>query len=158
MSEKPQPPAPAKGGRSKMLLVAGAVVAVVAGGAGYWFMQRPAAAEQAHHEEPAPKRGIVGFDPFVVNLADQGVSRFLRASVQLVVKDPEQATEMEESKVDLMQARSAVLDVLSTQKSDVLVTPEGKAALRASILEKLHGTLHEIEVVDVLFSDFVVQF
>jgi flagellar FliL protein len=157
MRETPETP-PATGGRSKLLLIGGVVVALAGGGAGYWFLQRPAAAEEAHHEEPAPKRGIVAFDPFVVNLADKGVSRFLRVSVQLVVKDAEQAAEMEESKVVLMQARSAMLDVLTTQTSEVLVTPEGKTKLRADIIGALHHAIEEFEVVDVLFSDFVVQF
>ncbi len=78
--------------------------------------------------------------------------------MQLVVRDAGQAAEMEESKVALMQARSAMLEVLTTQTSDVLVTPEGKAALRAAIIEKLGHVVEEFEVVDVLFSDFVVQF
>jgi len=151
--------APARAGRGKLPLIAGAVVLTLsAGGAGYFFLMKPAAPAEAAQPEPAPKRGIVSFDPFVVNLADPGVSRFLRASLQLVVKDAAQAAEMTESKVALMQARSAMLEVLTTQTSDVLVTPEGKARLRASIIEKLGHTVHEFEVVDVLFSDFVVQF
>jgi flagellar FliL protein len=159
MSETPKtPPKPAKG-RGTLPLIAGAVVLLaIGGGAGYWFLQKPASAESAEHHEPAPKRGIVEFDPFVVNLADPGVSRFLRVSMQLVVKDAAQATEMEESKVVLMQARSAMLEVLTTQTSDVLVTPEGKAKLRAALIEKLDHVTEEFEVVDVLFSDFVVQF
>lgn len=157
MSDTPKTPPPAKG-RGKLPLIAGAVVLLAAGGGGYWFLQKPAAAESAEHAAPAPKRGIVAFDPFVVNLADPGVSRFLRVSMQLVVKDAAQATEMEESKVALMQARSAMLEVLTTQTSDVLVTTEGKARLRAALIEKLDHVAEEFEVVDVLFSDFVVQF
>lgn len=159
MSDTPQTPPPAKA-RGRLPLIAGIAALVIAGGgAGYWFLQKPAAAaEEAAHPEPASARGLVSFDPFVVNLADPGVSRFLRVSMQLVVKDPAQATEMEESKVALMQARSAMLEVLTTQTSDVLVTPEGKTKLRADIIERLGHAVEEFEVVDVLFSDFVVQF
>ena len=56
------------------------------------------------------------------------------------------------------QTRSAMLEVLTTQTSDVLVTPEGKAKLRAALIEKLGHATEEFEVVDVLFSDFVVQY
>ncbi len=158
MSDTPNTP-PAKGGRLKLFVIVGIVVALVGGGGAYWFLQKPVeAADEAHHEEPPPTRGLVSFDPFVVNLADPGVSRFLRVSMQLVVKDAEHATELEESKVAMMQARSAILDLLTTQTSDVLVTTEGKGKLRAAIIEKLHTTIEEFEVVDVLFSDFVVQF
>jgi flagellar FliL protein len=158
MSDTPKTPPPEKG-RGKLPLIAGAVALLAAGGgASYWFLLKPAPAESAAHAAPAPKRGIVSFDPFVVNLADPGGSRFLRLSMQLVVKDAAQATEMEESKVALMQARSATLEVLTTQTSDVLVTPEGKAKLRAALIEKLGHVAEEFEVVDVLFSDFIVQF
>jgi flagellar basal body-associated protein FliL len=44
------------------------------------------------------------------------------------------------------------------QLADTLVTPEGKVTLRQTIAERVAEALHEIEVVDVLFSDFVVQF
>lgn len=158
MSNAPDPTPPAKG-RGKLPFIAAAAVLLVAGAGGaYWFTQKPASAEEAHHEAPAPKRGIVSFDPFVVNLADTAAPRFLRVSLQLVLKDAVQATEMEESKVALMQARSAILEVLTTQTSDVLVTPEGKTKLRAAIVEKAGRAVQEFEVVDVLFSDFVVQF
>ncbi len=157
MSTAPQtPPSP----RSRKLpLVAGITALALAGGGGaYWFLQKPASAEETAHAEPPPKRGLVSFDPFVVNLADPGATRFLRVSMQLVVRDAAQAAEMEESQVALMQARSAMLEVLTTQTSDVLVTPEGKAKLRAAIIERLGHVVEEFEVVDVLFSDFVVQF
>jgi len=155
---EPQTPPPAKGSKKLPLIAGAAALVLAAAGGAYWFTQSPASAEEAAHEAPAPKRGIVSFDPFVVNLADTAAARFLRVSLQLVVKDAAQATEMEESKVALMQARSAILEVLTTQTSDVLVTPEGKATLRSAIVEKVSHAVEEVEVVDVLFSDFVVQF
>ena len=94
----------------------------------------------------------------MVNLADSNVSRFLRVSLQLVVGDEAQAEKLKESKVALMQARSAILELLTMQKSDTLVTAEGKAALRAAIVERVSEAVKPSEVVDVLFSDFVVQF
>jgi flagellar basal body-associated protein FliL len=57
----------------------------------------------------------------------------------------------------LMRARSAILEVLTTQTSDVLVTADGKTALRESIKEHI-AEAAEAQVIDVLFSDFVVQF
>jgi len=151
----------AKGGSKK--LVIGAVLLAALGGGGYWWKGRqlePEAEASAtkKHEVPASARGLVTFDPFVANLADQGGRRFVRATVQLVVANAEVAKEMAESPVMLMQARSVVLDLLTQQVADALVTSEGKAALRKAIAEQLAEALGEIEIVDVLFSDFVVQF
>lgn len=101
---------------------------------------------------------MVSFEPFVVNLADTDASRFLRVKVQLVVGSPEEATQMAESPVKLGRARSAILELLTTQQSATLVTQEGKAALRKAIAEQVKPGIGEIEIVDVLFSDFVVQF
>ena len=154
-------PVAKSGGKSKLIVIGGVVLAL-AGGGGYWWKTHQAAAAPAESaappEVPASKRGLVTFDPFVANLADEGGRRFVRATVQLVVANAEVAKEIDESKVMLMQARAVILDELTQQVADGLVTPEGKAALRKAIAERVAESLHEIEVVDVLFSDFVVQF
>jgi len=158
--------APAKP-KSKLPLIAGAAVLVLAGagGGGYWWWSHrapadPKAAEAAaKEEEHAPEdAGIVGFDPFVANLADEGGTRFLRASLKLVVAGAEKAKEVEESAVEKAQLQSAILETLTVHTAEQLVTPEGKAALKKEILEKSGHLLHSAKVTDVLFTEFVVQF
>jgi flagellar FliL protein len=154
-------PAPKQG--KKSVLVIGLAAVLVLGGIGggaFWWTNRAQAAEPQAEATPADteERGIVVFEPFVVNLADTGVSRFLRVKIQLVVGNAEQAEEMEKSPVKLSRARSAMLELLTTQTSETLVTPEGKAALRKAIAEQVGQGLTHVEIVDVLFSDFVVQF
>jgi flagellar FliL protein len=151
--------APAKG-KSKLPLIGGVVVLLAAVGGGlYWWNGRHVAEPAVEAKEiPPSARGLVSFEPFVANLADPGGTRFVRTTVQLVVADALHATEMAETPVLVMQARAIILELLTTQTADVLVTLEGKAALRKAIAERVHEALHEIEVIDVLFSDFVVQF
>ncbi len=151
----------AKGGSKNKLFVIGGVVLALAGGGYYWKTQ--AAASDDTHEAAskavsAKERGLVSFEPFVANLADEGGQRFVRATVQLIVATAPMAAEMTETPVLTMQARAIILELLATQKAETLVTPEGKVALRQAIAERIAETLHELEVVDVLFSDFVVQF
>jgi len=146
------------------MFIIGGVVAALAGGGYYYKTAQAAAAEgDAEHKAEArgvssKERGLVSFEPFVANLADPGGQRFVRATVQLVVGNAEMALEMTETPVLTMQARAIILELLATQNADNLVTPEGKVALRQAIAERVAEALHEIEVVDVLFSDFVVQF
>jgi flagellar FliL protein len=160
-------PAPKRNSK-KLLITGGSVVIVlaIAGGAAFWWSQRAqaqtttTAPEAEHHEakeDEGAEPGIVSFDPFVVNLADPAASRFLRVKVQLVVGDAHEAEAFMKSTVKLSRARSAILELLTTQTSEVLVTPDGKKELRKAISEGLEKTLH-VKVVDVLFSDFVVQF
>lgn len=147
------------------MIIGGAAVVVLAavGGGAFWWSQKAQAQtpaeshESASHEDDGAERGIVSFEPFVVNLADTAASRFLRVKVQLVVEDVEIAEGIEKSPVKVSRARSAILELLTTQTSEVLVTPEGKAELRKAITEGVGKSLGA-EVLDVLFSDFVVQF
>lgn len=154
--------APAKKSSGKLIIIA--VVAVVVlggGGAGFWWWSRPAHAEGAaaekKHEAAAEAGGIVPLEPFTVNLADGG-SRFLRTSLKLVVSDEKAAEKISKNEVLLTRMRSAILELLTQQKADALVTAEGKTELKKSICEHLSPMTGGTEVTDVLFSDFVVQF
>ena len=147
--------------RGKLVPITAGLVLLGAGAGGaWWWSTRQAAGTAAaeHVEVPLSQRGLVAFEPFVVNLADPGGTRFVRATVQVVVGTAAQAAEIAETPVVMAQARARILELLATQTADVLVTADGKAALRKGIGEALTGALHETEVVDVLFSDFVVQF
>jgi flagellar basal body-associated protein FliL len=57
-----------------------------------------------------------------------------------------------------MQARSAILELLTLQTSDRLATPDGKATLKKAIVDRIFTVMDGLKVVDVLFSDFVIQY
>lgn len=151
-----------KGGKAKLFIIGGVIVVLLGGGglAAYFTLKKPAdpnAPAEVKKEEPAAT-GIISFEPFVVNLADTGGQRFLRISVRLIVADETEAKEIQESEVKVMRLRSAILELLTAQTSDHIVTPDGKAALKKEIAEKAAHIVEPIEVSDVLFSDFVVQY
>lgn len=151
-------PPPVGKGRGKLLPLLLSVLLLGGGGGGaYWyFVARPAAAGVTP-AEPEPT-GIAALEPFVVNLADPGGSRFLRVSLALVVKDERAAAELGEDPIVKSRIRSSLIELLTQQRSDVLVTPDGKAALKAAIKNQVSHAAHAVEVSDVLFSEFVVQF
>jgi flagellar basal body-associated protein FliL len=51
-----------------------------------------------------------------------------------------------------------VLELLAQQTATALVTPEGKAAMKAAIISRAQEALDGGKIADVLFSEFVVQF
>lgn len=169
---KPAPEPKKKGGALKWVLLAVVLLLVMGGGGGgYWyFVMRPqaaaAAADPAAAEQEAAKKqghgsggAALKFDPFVVNLADAGGVRYLRLGLSLVIDGTEEdAKHLEETKVPLLRIRSAVLDLLSQQLSEQVVTTEGKQALKHAIQEQAGAVLAPVEVTDVLFTEFVVQF
>lgn len=146
-----------KKGKGKLLLIVGILLIAGAGGGGYWWLSRGAAAATSA-EVPLSERGLLTFEPFMVNLADEGGSRFLKANIQLVLEDDEKALHASETPVIVSRVRSDILELLTQQEAPTLVTPEGKQELKAAIKERAKLALPETEVVDVLFSEFVVQF
>lgn len=145
-----------KRGRGLMMVV---LVLVLAGGGGgvYWWLSRTPV-EAAPREVPLSERGLVPFDPFMVNLADGGGNRFLKVNLQLVLEDVRSADHVLQTPVVTSRVRSEILELLTQQTGASLVTPEGKAALKQNIAERLDGVLDGGKVIDVLFSEFVVQF
>ena len=138
------------------------VLVVIAGGGGagaYWYFNRSSPTGEAKAPEPeaAPAPGMVELEPFVVNLADAGGQRFVRVSMKLLTYDEEQAAEVKEDAVVKAKLRSVLLDLLSTQNAETLVTPEGKTALKKAIAERAAHASHELKVTDVLFVEFIVQ-
>jgi len=153
---------PAKtAGRSRLLIMILAAFIVLGGGgaAAYYMMRGPA---QPGHEAPVVAKvvepGLLSLEPFTVNLADTGGSRFLRLSIRLVIESPAAAEKAQKNDVLLVRVRSGILELLAQQKADSLVTPEGKTALKVAIAERAQHVLEGTKVIDVLFSDFVVQF
>jgi flagellar protein FliL len=157
----PVTPVPKKSGGSKKVVVLLVVVLLLAGGTGgawWWHTRTAAAAVPEPAETPLSERGLVTFEPFLVNLADAGGSRFLKINLQLVVGTAESAEHIQKTPVLLMPLRSAILEVLTQQSAPVLVTTEGKQALKTAIKAHVSPLLADQKVLDVLFSEFVVQF
>jgi len=140
----------------KKILILVVAVLVLAGGAGgtWWWMRRPVEAKAPSLEE----RGLVSFEPFLVNLADEGANRYLKVTLGLVLETAEAAKHVEETPVVVSRLRSDILELLTEQSSTQLVSAVGKQALKAAIKTRLSEALEHKEVVDVLFSEFVVQF
>jgi flagellar basal body-associated protein FliL len=145
------------------MLSAVGVLLIGGGGAGAYLMAKratPADAGGEKHEKteaPEAARGVLSFEPFVVNLTDKGGARLLRLTVRLLV-DAEAAEHLSKDEVVMVRTRSAILELLAEQSSDQLVTAAGKAELKKAILERADTVLAPKKVADVLFSDFVVQF
>jgi len=148
-----------KGGMKTMILIVVALLVVGGGGGGaWWWMHRGGAVEAAPKEPALETRGLIKFEPFMVNLADEGGSRFLKATISLVVEDAATAKKIEEAPVVASRLRSDILELLTEQSAPPLVTPEGKESLKNAIKARTSAALEDKKVVDVLFSEFVVQF
>jgi flagellar FliL protein len=152
----------------------GIALALVAGGTAggvLWFLLRPAApaveaAEGEHAEggeateakKPAEPKAVVALEPFLVNLADTEANRFVRVTLHLAVESEHEAELIAKNPVHKARLRSAIIETLAQETSARLVTADGKAALKSALAERCTKALGDLKVLDVLFTDFVVQF
>ena len=152
----------------KAALIAVVVVASsIGGGVVSWVLivqtgMLPAAAdsnddEHADIREMIEKGAVVALDPFVVNLADTDAPRYLRVTISLMVDDKNEVQEVVENATMLSKTRDVILQTLSRKRSDELIDEEGKNHLRSEILERLAPFYEDPRIVDVMFTEFVIQ-
>ncbi|MDO9694754.1 MAG: flagellar basal body-associated FliL family protein [Candidatus Latescibacteria bacterium] len=98
---------------------------------------------------------LVGLKEVTVSLRSEGaVTSFLRISVDLEVPDPSKVLLVEER---LPHLRDIVIASLSNKYAADLRTLEGKEALKTELLRKLGEALPEAGLMNIYFSDLVVQ-
>jgi flagellar FliL protein len=134
----------------------------------------PPGAAKANETEPAqahPKAGVMyPMRERIVNLADPGIYRYLKASIVLEVFDPENPTghasgEHKKGKEELpkdLRTKSAPMEdrinaILSAQTAQELMAPAAKQQLKEEIRNALNDLLHEERIMAVYFTDFIIQ-
>ena len=98
-----------------------------------------------------------------MNLADPEEGRFLRATLALGVEGQLPTIARGENKpvetgqVSMATIRDSILTVLAQCTSDQLLTPGGKAKLKADLINSLNRDVPELRARDVYFTEFLVQ-
>ena len=116
---------------------------------------------------PAPTHGIA-LEPLLVNLADAGGSSYLRVALTLRVADASDKkgaqTRDGKSKDDknasdeaTAAVRDTVLTVLGRQTADGLLAADGKEHLKSALKMALVEHNADLKVMDIYFTDFLVQ-
>jgi flagellar basal body-associated protein FliL len=154
--EAPAPPVQAR--RKAIWLVAGALALILAGAAVAVFAssgEPEASAESA----PAPQDAttVVTLQPFIVNLADHEHDRYLRLSLSLVLACEAGTPPETEEGPEHAHVRDRVLSVLGVKRAEELISFEGKESLRLELRRHLTDLLPDRTVLDVLFTEFLVQ-
>ncbi len=106
-------------------------------------------------------------EPILVNLSDAGGSSYLRVALTLRVADvadQKGANAKNEKSKDNKGAddavpavRDTVLNVLGRQTAEGLLAVDGKEHLKAELKAALAKHNADLKVVDVFFTDFLVQ-
>lgn len=144
-----------KGGSKLKWIIIGVVILAVLGGGGagaYFFLLKPGKEAQA---PPKPVIGAVWApDPFIINLADADADRYLKVVMNFELSDPLAVAELEQIKP---KVRDVVLSVLTVKSFKDLNNFEGKQRLKEEIAMRLNNHLTKGKIVQVYYTDFVVQ-
>ena len=171
MSEQTTTPAETPKKKSNTLVLA-LVAVIVLGGAGFgaWrFLPKKGAAAAEEPEEATPQKhskkkhavkSVMHLESFVVNLNGEGETGYLRLGIDLGLEEEEAAGGEEAKKKGAGPTpiiRDTVLTVLAKSTSSELLTVEGKEKLKKDLLEAFEERLPEVGVLEVYFTEFIVQ-
>lgn len=178
MAEEKEGKAEEGGGKKKsplkliIILVVVLVLLVGGGLAAYLFLFKSKSADHnaATTEEKAPakeekakkdkKSGekattvVYSMGAIIVNLADQGVQRYLKVQIAVELDNPKLEEEVKKREP---QIKDIIISVLSSKTVSDVNTPQGKIALKQEIIKRANMVLTEGEITNLFFSEFIVQ-
>lgn len=117
----------------------------------------PKKAEEENLAEVLQKSAVVPLEPFVVNLADAEAARYLRIKVSLMIDDKTKLAAVTENQALQLKVRDVVLSCLTNKTSHELINEDGKNKLRHEIQNKVTVYFRDPKLVDVMFTEFVIQ-
>ncbi len=91
---------------------------------------------------------------FIVNVAGSGATRYLRVAIAFEVEDSAVQTEVKDR---LTQITDLVIMILASKKMEQLDSVTARDNLKRDILNRVNDVLKRGSVVNVYFTDFVIQ-
>ncbi|GAB1535704.1 flagellar basal body-associated FliL family protein [Geovibrio sp. ADMFC3] len=160
-----------EGGKKKSklkLIIIILILLIVLGGAGagaYFMFLKPkpqAAGQPGAAEQEAPKAEAVAqigelypMEPFVVNLADPGGSRYLRVTLQLELTMTKGLKDEIDKRVP--QIRDAIITILSSKRFEEINSAQGKMIMKQQIMRRINSLLASGQIANVYVTEFVIQ-
>lgn len=99
---------------------------------------------------------VLELQSFIVNLADDEQPRYLRLTLSVGIGGEDGAEEKPDP-LFITRVRNAILAVLTTKKSEEILSIEGKSTLRKEILKAAQRASEEPKVIAIYITDFIVQ-
>lgn len=106
-------------------------------------------------EENIKKIGAVyHLDTFIINLADEDGTRYLRITMKLELDKEELDEELDQR---LPQIRDSILMILPDKRYEDINSSKGKEALRDELIVNINKFLNTGSVVNIYYTEFVIQ-
>lgn len=165
MAQEDELPAPKKKSKLKWIIMILLVLLVGGGLGGAYFMgfldsfigkggDEASGSGNSQAQTQVKNTPLVKLPEFLTNLNDPLGRRYVRVTVELEMISPEISKEVEAQSARI---RDAMIILLSSKSYSELSTMEGKHILRNQILDRVNQILGAPKVINVYYSDFVVQ-
>ncbi len=157
----PQGPGVPQKGKSKLWLILGGVLLLLVSigfvARNYLVGAKSGSNSAAGSKEVDKVKSTMNLDSFLVNLADEDATRFVKVTFRLGMDENKLGDELKDNPVVLAATRDTIISCLSTKTADELLSPEGKEKLKSEVRDRVNKVLPKGKVVEVYIMDFVVQ-
>ena len=97
---------------------------------------------------------IQSLEPFIVNLDDPKLRKYLRVTMDLELMDTKSVQLITDR---LPQIKDAILSILPSKHYEEITTGEGKSALRNELIKAVNAFFDKEQVRNIYFTEFVIQ-
>jgi flagellar basal body-associated protein FliL len=147
-----------KKSRTKAVLVPWALTLILTSLCSTGCRKSPAPSKTDKGKQRVEVKSTLPLESLVVNLADPTGNCFLRLGLNLGLGQ-EVVAEGKGKGVPpaTAQIRDTIISVLTRWQSDSLLAPDGKTKLKEELVKALRERLPEMGILEVYFTDFLVQ-
>ncbi len=168
---------PKKKSKLKLIIILVALLLIIGGGAAaYFLLGNPLASDEeaptttattpspaatnvtAEPAPPAPTQlpatYLTSIQPLTINLADMDITRYLRIAIDVELSTQEAINQLQANNAKI---RDAIIILLSSKKFDSISTASGKLQIKNEIIARINQILGVPRVVQIYFTDFVIQ-
>jgi len=147
-----------KKSRTKVVLLPWALTLILTSLGSTMCRKSPAPSKTDKGKQRVEVKSTLRIESFVVNLADPAGSCFLRIGIDLGLgHEPAGEGKEKGTAPATAQIRDTIISVLTRWQSASLLAPEGKTKLKEELLKALQERLPKMGILEVYFTDFLVQ-
>ncbi|MBC7324840.1 MAG: flagellar basal body-associated FliL family protein [Moorella sp. (in: Bacteria)] len=144
-----------KKGRPWLTIALLLVVLLLSGGYVYYFFFGGSGSNVSTAATDGRQSGVnmrkMSLEPIVVNLADPGLHRYLRAKITLEYSEAKLTAELDDK---VYRIRDIIISVLRSKKTDDL---QNEDALKRELLAAVNSQLFAGQVQGLYFEEFIIQ-
>jgi len=120
------------------------------------LINKPVSKDKGSKKESKRVKAVATYQlqPFIVNLLDEEGRRYLKVTMDLALNSKETIQEVEDKMASI---RDTIIMILTNKGFKDVCNISGKAKLREEIKKGINNVLESGNVIDVYFSEFVIQ-